>query len=164
MVARPDHYKRVITGGGLGVPGFSASISTALVPTDAKHCQVLVDVIDDKDAFVMHPDREVGARVFVSIEEVRKLAVSTQSLVESVEAMEEARNIATACRTFMREYKEGDDPRVLAGILSAMRADVGESVAFLVQMLGLRPPSRFDVSPFEQRALDVLAGWLNRPA
>ncbi|WP_152915957.1 hypothetical protein [Arthrobacter sp. RIT-PI-e] len=113
---------------------------------------------------MMHPDREVGARVFVSIEEVRKLAVSTQSLVESVEAMEEARNIATACRTFMREYKEGDDPRVLAGILSAMRADVGESVAFLVQMLGLRPPSRFDVSPFEQRALDVLAGWLNRPA
>lgn len=85
------------------------------------------------------------------------------SLVDSVEAVEEAKNIAKACWTFVREYREGDDPRVLAGCLSAMRADVGESVAFLVKMLGLRPPSSFDVSSYEPRAMDILSGWLDQP-
>lgn len=162
-MVRPRRHKRVITGGGGSAAGFGFSVSTALVPTDAQHCQVLVDVIDDKDAFVMDPNREDGARVIASIAEVRKLATSTGSLVDSVEGMEEAQNIATACRTFMRDYREGDDPRVLAACLSAMRAEVGESVAVLVKMLGLRPPSRFDVSPYEPRAMDILSGWMDRP-
>lgn len=165
-MGRPTRYKRVITGAGMGigVSGFSAAMATALVPSDEQHCQVLIDVIDDKDAFVMSPNREVGTRVVSSIAEVRKLATSTVSLVDSVEAMEEAKNIATACRTFMREYSEGDDPRVLQGCLSALRADVGESVAFLVKILDLRPPTRFDVTPYEPRALEILSGWLDRPA
>jgi hypothetical protein len=165
-MGRPKRYKRVITGAGIGfgASGFSASMATALVPSDGQHCQVLVDVIDDKDAFVMSPTREVGTRVLVSIAEVRKLATSTVSLVDSVEVMEEARNIATACRTFMRNYDESDDPRVLEACLLAMRADVGESVAFLVKMLDLRPPTRFDVTPYEPRALEILSGWLDRPA
>lgn len=165
-MGRPKRYKRVITGAGIGfgASGFSASMATALVPADEQHCQVLIDVIDDKDAFVMSPNREDGTWVVSSIAEVRKLATSTLSLVDSVEAMEEARNIANACRTFMRDYHEGDDPRVLQACLLAMRAEVGESVAFLVKMFGLRPPSRFDVTPYEPRALEILSGWLDRPA
>lgn len=141
---------------------WGAALDTSLVLSDAHHCQVLVDVIDDKDAFVVHSNFEKGAHVVASIGEVRKLATSTVSLVDSVEALEEAKNIATACRTFMRDYSEDDDPRVLAACLSALRADVGESVAFLVKILSLRAPTNFDVSSYEPRALDIVQSWLNK--
>lgn len=146
----------------ISATGAGGGISSSLVPSDAHHCQILVDFIDDKDAFVESHHREIGAHVLSSVGEVRKLATSTLSLVDSVEAMEEVKNIATACRTFMRNYDAGDDQRVMSSSLAAMRAEAGGSVAFLVRILGLRPTSRFDVTAFEPRATEILEGWLDR--
>ncbi|WP_026553135.1 hypothetical protein [Arthrobacter sp. H20] len=121
---------------------------------------MLVDVIDGKDVFVVAPQTEIPDEVIDSVKEVRRIATSTVSLVESLEVMEEVRHIETACKTFMRDYHKGDDVAALATGLEALRADVGESVAFLAKVLKLRGPSRFDVSPYEPRATEILQGWL----
>lgn len=162
-MARPKQHKRVITGGSITLGWGGLSLDTTLVTSDAHHCQVLVDVIDDKDVFVVDPNSEDWDEVIHSLNEVRKLAVSTKSLVRSEEVSEEASHIASACRQYMRESKGAEDPRVLSGLILSMRAQVGESVAFLVKLLKLSPPTRFDYGTYEQSALDLLEGWLNQP-
>lgn len=108
--------------------------------------------------------REIGPRFITSIAEVRKLATSTGSLVGSVEAREEAKNIASACRTFMRDFDNSDDPRVSTACVAALRTEVGESVVVLVQLLSLQRPSRFNVAAFKPRALEILSSWMDNPS
>lgn len=150
--------KRVITGGSIG----GLSIATQLVPTDAAHCQELVDVIDNRRVFTAPVTLEIGDDVIKSVKEVRSLAVSTQSLVDTLEASEEARCIAQACQTLMRDYRPGMDDRVLDAALQALRAEVGGSVSVLVRIFNLRGPVEFDVSDYADRATQVLEGWLDR--
>lgn len=159
-MGRPKRYRRIVTGGGVSLTG--ASVSTSLVPTDAQHCQVLVGFIDDKDVFTAPFHREVPVFALDSVEQVRKIATGTRSLVDSVEVEEEVKHIAAACRTFMREYRAGEPDEVFETCLAAMRAEVGESVAVLVKLLALRPPTNFDVGPYEHRATEILDGWMSR--
>ena len=126
-MARPRRYRRIITGGGISTGGIS--VDTSLLPTEAHHCQQLVDLIDDKDAFVAPHSMELGDEVVSSIAEVRRMATSTKSLLDSEETRAETENIATACRNFMRDYHAGDDPRVLTACLDALRKEVAMALA-----------------------------------
>lgn len=155
---RQRKMKPIIVGFGAG--GFS--VDTQLVPTDASHCQKLVDLIDSKDVFTAPIASEVGDDVVASVKDVRSMAVSTQSLLESLEGSEEARCIADACRTLMRDYRPGMDQLVLDTALQALRAEVGGSVRVLVRVFDLRPPVAFDVTPYDGRAMQILESWLDQ--
>lgn len=150
--------KPIIVGFGAG--GFN--VDTQLVPTDASHCQKLVDLIDSKDVFTAPIASEVGDDVVASVKEVRSMAVSTQSLLESLEGSEEASCIADACRTLMRDYRPGMDQLVLDTALQALRAEVGGSVRVLVRVFDLRPPVAFNVKPYDGRATQILESWLDQ--
>lgn len=146
----------------VGLSAGGLSVQTQLVPTDASHCQTLVDLIDSKDVFTAPIASEVGDDVVASVKEVRSMAVSTQSLLESLEGSEEARCIANACKTLMRDYRPGMDQLVLDTALQALRAEVGGSIAVLVRLFNLRPPVAFNVAPYDGRALQILESWLDR--
>lgn len=160
-MTRPRRYRRIITGGGISTSGFS--VDTSLLPTEAHHCQQLVDLIDDKDVFVAPHSMEIGSEVVPSVAEVRRMATSTKGLLDSEETRAETENIAAACRHFMRDYKVGDDPRVLNASLDALRKEVGTSVAFLVDILKLHAPTNFDISSYRISATEILDGWLKKP-
>lgn len=157
---RPNRYKRIITGVTGSATGFG--VSSTILPSEADHCQKLVALIDNKDVFTADIGREVPDAVIKAVQEVRSMAVSTEGLIDGEETYGEVNNIARACRQFMRDYDTSMDPEVLEAALMALRASVGESVAFLVHVLELRPPKDFDVSPYQERGLDILSEWLNR--
>lgn len=157
-MSRPQRFRRIITGGQIG----SLALDTSLVPHEAQYCQTLLDLIDNKDAFTLPIDQEDSAWVVASIKEVRTLATSTVSLVDAEEVVEEVRNIATACRQFMRDFHPNLTAPVQQAALEALRVEVGGSLAVLVRILGLRPPQDFILTPYEGRALRVLEGWLDR--
>ena len=167
MASRPKMHKRMITGGSISAGAFGVSgglgVSTSMFPTDAAHCRKLLDVIDDKRAFIDVGPRENGQWVVESLSEVRKMATATASLLESEEGVAEVKNIATACRVFMRDYDPGDRPDVLDACLEALRAEVGTSVEALRLMYGLPALVNFNTKRFNRSAIDVLEGWLNRP-
>lgn len=156
----PPGCRRVITGGSIGLGGESLTlgVDTALVRTDVHHAQVLVDFIDDKDVFVVPFDLEVPDHAIESVKEVRSLATSTATLLESAEAAHQAKAIASACRDFMRAVNS-DDPVVLNAALDALRAQVGSAGGVLVRILGLTPPRRFDIQKYRQRT-EAFVRWL----
>lgn len=158
FMSRPRRFRRVVTGGSVT----SLGLDTSLVPTDAHHCQQLLSLIDNKDVFTAPVHREVSSHVLDSVKEVRKMATATEGLVDGEETYEEVHNIATACRQFMRDYDDSMDSAVLAAALESLRAEVGGSLEVLVRILGLRPTTDFDLTPYERRAITILEGWLDR--
>lgn len=155
----PRYTKRVITGGSL-TPGWDPAtgsfslglgIDTEVLRTDAFHVQALVDLIDSKDLFSAPVHTEVARHTVSSAAEVRSMATSTASIVESIEAREESLRIATAGRRYMRDVKAITTEVVLDTALDALRANTLPSVWVLVSLFELHPPRTLGATPRDTR-------------
>lgn len=140
----PNRFRRVLTGVSISLTG--GGIDTALVGTDGQHLQKLVDFIDDKGVFSDPIPQEVPSYLLAPVEQTRKLATAVKSEVHSEEAASIAGHIASACRTFMREFNENDPEVVWSSVLNALRKEIAYSVEFAIREFKVAQPTNLDLS------------------
>lgn len=145
----PTGFSASLTGGG---------VSGTLVKSDQSICQAFVDYVADKRFVTDDIRTEVGDHVFQSVQNVRNYAVQAMHLPRSRTARQSMKNVANACRDYVRGVSGDVDQPTLEVALLALRKRIGVELVALVTKYSL--DCDVDLTEFRDDGIEVLERWM----